>query len=167
MGYEMWRKESSFRIRKENFGKALAAVKKLAGKETIKDAGGRHFRWVHTPDFLKAQHIADAFLAWRWKLSFEFGGRDGDVNGLSFEGEKLGDDLKLFKAIARFVEPDSYIHMVGEDSEQWRWVFEGKTCTERRAEVVFPSPAKPSKPVPVKKAKAKRMKKEPPHFVEL
>ncbi len=43
-----------------------------------------------------------------------------------FAGEKLGDDDKIFKIIAPFIN-DGYIEMEGEEGYTWRWVFENGT----------------------------------------
>jgi hypothetical protein len=53
---------------------------------------------------------------------------DHNIIDLEFTGEKLGDDTKLFNCIAQFVEDDSYIEMVGEDGDVWRWVFKNGNC---------------------------------------
>lgn len=133
MGYCMDQRDANFRIKRSNLKKALEAIKALAGKETIGDASGRHFSWVNTADFLKATTLAAAMDEWRWTLHFE--SDDGDADGIQFHGEKSGDDMHLFQAIAPFVERGSFIEMQGEDGALWRWVFNGKTCEEKEAKV--------------------------------
>src|SRR5690606_21320852 len=64
--------------------------------------------------------VAYALDAWRWVPERE---ATGDIVGLRFRGERLGDDRVLFEAIAPFVEPGSFIEMVGEDGAIWRWTF--------------------------------------------
>ena len=112
MGYYMSQSDTSFTILAKNKEKALEAIKKLVGKETIKDGGGSHFSWVHTEDFINAATIEEALKEWRWIPTMN---EAGDVESLKFSGEKYGDDMLLFKAIAKYVEKDSYITMRGED----------------------------------------------------
>jgi hypothetical protein len=133
MGYCMSQQESTFSIKPLNVPGALAAIKALAGSETITDASGRHFSWVDTREFLEAQTLPGAMKAWRWFLDSD--DETDEIHDITFEGEKLGDDAVLFDAIAPFVEPGSYIEMLGEDGSLWRWVFDGKTCQEKSANI--------------------------------
>lgn len=135
MGYCIDQREAQFNILPSNFAPALAAIKALAGQETISDGSGRHFPWVETKDFLKAETLSQAMDAWRWNLRINE--ETGEVEDLWFEGEKLGDDEILFNAIAPFVEKGSYIEMGGEDGEVWRWVFDGTKCKEVAAVMAF------------------------------
>jgi len=132
MGYCMQLRDSDFRIKKSNFAPALAAIKDLAGKETIHDSSGTHFSWVDTNRFLSAETLEDALEAWRWEVSLD---KSGDIKYIYFIGEKSGDDEMLFKAIAPFVESDCYIEMQGEDGAMWRWVFSDGKMQERYARV--------------------------------
>ena len=134
MGYGMSSMEANFKIFKDDHEAALESIKALAGKETITDSSGKHFSWVETKEFLKARHIEDAFVAWRWEVSFN---EDGDINDISFNGEKLGDDFILFEAISPFVVEGSYIQMLGENGYIWRWVFKDKSVVEVPAKLFF------------------------------
>jgi hypothetical protein len=40
-------------------------------------------------------------------------------------------------AIAPYVEENSYIEMVGEDGDRWRWVFKNGKCEEKYPEVIW------------------------------
>jgi len=133
MGYCMNKRESLFNIRPENQGPALKAIKSLADKETITDGSGHHFSWVDTKDFLFARTLDAAMRAWRWQLERV----DDEICDIYFEGSKLGDDELLFQTIAPYVEPGSYIEMQGEDGLIWRWCFDGKTCTEKTAKIIW------------------------------
>lgn len=134
MGYCMFQVKAKFGIRKANLGKALDAVKGLAGKETIKDCTGRHFSWVEQ-GFDRKPTLAEATACWRWNL--ETDPATGDVVGIAFGGEKIGDDAVLFGALAPYVAKGSYIEMQGEDGLRWRWAFDGKKCAERQGKVVY------------------------------
>jgi hypothetical protein len=130
MGYCMTQQDSKFIIKIGNHKEALAAIKALAGKETC----GDHFSWVDTSDFKKARNLAEALDAWRWKVEV---GEDYNIVGISFEGQKLGDDETLFRAIAPFVEPGSFIEMQGEDGCLWRWLFEEDGFRQQDARIVW------------------------------
>ena len=57
----------------------------------------------------------------------------GDIVSISFCGEKaceVCNEELLFTIIAPYVRAGSYIEMVGEEHEMWRWVFNGQTFKE-------------------------------------
>ena len=118
MGYCMQQVDSMFTIKAENVEKALEAIKKLT-------AG---YAWV-SPDVVNATTLCNAMWAWRWEIVMD----NNDVIGISFNGEKLGDDEILFNAIAPYVEAGSFIQMSGEEGMMWRWSFDGKECREQQA----------------------------------
>jgi hypothetical protein len=134
MGYCMQQRDSVFFIAKKDVPKALKAIKSLVGKERIADSSGPHFSWVDTTGFTEAKTLSDALNAWRWSVEED---ADGNVVAIQFEGQKLGDDGLLFKAISPFVKKGSYIEMSGDESAIWRWVFDGRKCAEKDGKVVF------------------------------
>lgn len=141
MGYCMDLRDYDFVIKKENFGKALLAIKALANKTDEMSGGvfsrtGRDkcFAWVNTLEFLDAETLAEALKAWRWDVECD---KEGNIDGIMFMGEKSGDDLVLFSAIAPFVEENSFIEMEGEDGCIWRWVFSNGECEEKYGNIVF------------------------------
>lgn len=125
MGYYISVDFVSITIKKEKFVDALQAIKSLAGKETIHDGGGAHFAWVDNK-FTQRDCLHEALKDWRWESEYN---DDGDIDGIYFLGEKQGDDLLLFNAIAPFIEPNSYIRFRGEDGAQWEWSFDGVKLT--------------------------------------
>lgn len=125
MGYCIEQRDCKFYVVDEEA--ALAAIKELAGKETM---GPGHFSWVDTREFMAADTFEEAMDAWRWETNLY-------QKYILFNGEKLGDDKLLFDAIAPYVEAGSYIEMQGEDGAIWRWIFDGKTCREVTAKIVF------------------------------
>ena len=127
MGFHMQQIGGVFTLKRSNEKGALAAIKALAGKETIKDGSGAHFSWVDSDFAEKYDNLHDMMEEWRWELEYD---DNGDVDAIQFTGEKIGDDLLLFQAIAPFVEAGSYIEMQGEDLSKWKWSFDGTTCTE-------------------------------------
>lgn len=107
----------------------------MAGKETILDASGHHFSWV-SENFYEQNSLFDIMREWRWSV-FEDPMENGDITSIEFIGEKSGDDLILFEALAPFVEAGSFIEMIGEDGYHWRWFFDGKTCEEQEGTVTY------------------------------
>ena len=132
MGYCMDCTDSEFFIPEASKEKALMAIKALAGKETIRDSSGPHFSWVNTTEFRNAKTLKEAMQAWRWSVEED---EKGDVVGIYFNGEKLGDDVILFEAIGPFVRKGSFIQLRGEDNSMWRWKFTGKTMHEVTATI--------------------------------
>jgi hypothetical protein len=122
--------DTNFVIKKDNKYKALLAIKALYSA-TAHRAG---YSWVDDDEALNAKNLEDALQAWRWEPAVDV---DGNINHIEFVGEKLGDDEKLFKAIALAVENDSYIVMHGEDGCWWRWHFEDGECQEQYGEIVW------------------------------
>ena len=63
---------------------------------------------------------------------------DGNIVEIDFEGERLGhDEDVMFNAIAPYVEDGSFIEMVGEDGDRWRWVFKNGECKEIKAKMTW------------------------------
>jgi hypothetical protein len=130
MGYHMNQAGASFTMKRVNEKQALAAIKALAGK-------GQHdgrYSWVDVNFATKYDNLHDMMEEWRWELEYD---DNGDVDNIQFTGEKAGDDRLLFEAIAPYVEPGSYIEMLGEDGARWKWKFDGKTCEEVTAESTY------------------------------
>lgn len=144
MGYCASQHDAKFGIKYEHHEAALEAIKGLigSGKETSQDfrTGERSFSWVDSKDLMDARHIESAFDAWGWRVRF-FEDPNPDIVSIQFEAEKIGDEAILFEAIAPFVEPGSFIEMLGEDGDRWRWMFDGKTCREVHAKVTWEEPA--------------------------
>ena len=80
------------------------------------------YSWVSTEDVLAAPTLEDALFAWRWSSETD---DEGNIGHIHFEGEKLGDDSVLWKAIAPFVRSGSFIEMEEEDNSSccWKWAF--------------------------------------------
>lgn len=143
MGYCIEQRDCDFRIKAENVDKALAAIKALASR--VGEGGGfvsvdghveRFFSWVRTEDFANAATLEDAMYAWRYEIEYN-GDGSGDVAWIMFQGEKYGDDEKLFQALGPYVEPGCFIEMQGEDGALWRWTFNGTTMVEQNASITW------------------------------
>jgi hypothetical protein len=123
MGYCVSQSDAHFLITRDNIPKALAAIKAMVDRcKEDEEGGGRlsSFRWVDTK-FAEADTLDEALDEWRWgEVEYD---KVGNLCYIRFQGEKLGDDVRLFEALAPFVEHRSYIEMLGEDDTRWRWVF--------------------------------------------
>ena len=128
MGYCMEMTVSKFHIAADKVEPALQAIKDLMG--TLEP--DRCFEWVTTGNVLEAPTFAKAMQAWRWWVELD---GNSDVIGIEFYGEKYGDEIKLFTAIAPFVTSGSCIEMEGEDGSVWRWFFNDGEVKEQNGEV--------------------------------
>lgn len=134
MGYYMELVEASFYIKKADVPKALAAVKNLA-TQTHRGSGGTyangkhtsHFAWVTTEELANAPTLDKAIEAWGWEIGYD----KGNVYSITFERNKIGDEEVLFETLAPFVRDGSFIHMNGEDGNQWRWYFRNGKLEEQ------------------------------------
>lgn len=122
MGYCIEQEDAKFYIKADKAKDVVKAIKSLVGRESW----GDHFSWVYN-DFGKYNDLKKIIKCWRWNIEQD---EQGNVIDISFDGEKLGDDLLFFKTIAPFVKKGSYIQMRGEDGAMWRWVFDGKSVKE-------------------------------------
>lgn len=128
MGYCMDQGDTQFRIKADKKHAAWEATRPLLQESTKMGGYGysggqttRHYSWVDAADFQMSKTIEGVLEAWRWEP--EVDEKTGDIVGVSFRGEKLGDDEVLWKAIAPFVESGSFIAMNGEDGGAWCWRF--------------------------------------------
>ena len=121
MGYCITQTGANFTIKEQNFKPAYRAIKH--------QMSGVVYRWSNGTDWFNGLRDLYAVLEfWRYEPTLDE--ESGDMIGINFTGEKIGDENLLFQVIAPFVEKGSFIEMVGEDGAQWRWVFDGKTCKE-------------------------------------
>jgi|TARA_R100001530_G_C4306303_1_gene151765 hypothetical protein len=127
MGYYMSQVDQRFRIDKENKEAALDAIKALKAES--------RYDWVDEEEYTTAEELEGGLLAWRWRADLD---KDGNVVGIQFDGEKLGDDEVLMRAIAPFVKHGSFIEMVGEDQDWWRWSFRNGKAYAAEPTVIWP-----------------------------
>lgn len=129
MGYYMDQTDSKFVMKKENFGKALQALKGVFIPENmtcIDYVYGKkypHFSWVDTNVVLKAKTIEEALKEIRYEPEYD---NEGNIVNVEFTGEKFGDEEIFFMALAPYIEKGSYISFEGEDGCEWTWFFNGK-----------------------------------------
>ena len=60
-----------------------------------------------------------------------------DVTVMYFQGEKWGDDERLWRVLAPFIEDGGAVEMTGEDSTLWRYRFEGGNLIEETGTIVW------------------------------
>ena len=130
MGYYIEQKDTNFRINKNQFDAALAALKKLI---LIKP----RLTWVERDEVLNAETLFDALTACRWTPYMDV---KGNITHIEFTCEKLGDDEEIFGAIAPFVKSGSFIEIEGSDSYHWKWFFKRKKLIELAGRIVYEKP---------------------------
>lgn len=118
---------SSFKIKEENLKPAYKAV-----REQMSDGG---YSWVDAGWKKGLRDLVAILDYWRYEATVD--DETGDITDLSFNGEKLGDELQLFQVIAPWVEKGSYLEVSGEDGTVWRWFFDGQTCQEQYANMDY------------------------------
>lgn len=85
-------------------------------------------QWVHKGDTDGCRDLVDVLNLWGWEATENDAGH---IIKLDFTNEKLGDEVKVWCAIAPWVKAGSYLEMSGEEGHLWRWCFNGTTCTEQ------------------------------------
>jgi hypothetical protein len=124
MGYCMSQDDAKFTIAKSKQSAALKNLKALVKSGKLD--------WVTAEDILEAKTLADAMEELRWPVEQD---EDGNIISIEFGGEKAGDEMKFFGAIAEHVDDGCFIEMHGEDGSRWRWVFSNGKVTEKTATV--------------------------------
>lgn len=141
MGYHIEQKDQDFFIHHSNIQNVVNAIHALA-KDTDSMTGARfdtkglvskHYAWVNN-NYIESNDIREILKCWRWYIHTN---DIGDIESIYFEGQKLGDDECLLKAIAPFVKDGSYIEMSGEDDALWRWVFKNGQLREAYAKITW------------------------------
>jgi hypothetical protein len=143
MGYCMNLRDYNFLIKNESKAAALAAIKELANHLDWMQGGGFEkgkqvswwYSWTNTEEYVNATTLEEAMDAWGWKPLNDI--ITDDIDGLDFNGEKIGQEEILFNAIAPYVEENCYIEMEGEDGYIWRWIFKKGKCIEVAATLTF------------------------------
>ena len=125
MGYEISLMDQSFYIAKENINGALCAINKTA--EEFKEKYSYNIE-IHS-------HIYEAFNYHSYHVAED---NDGNIIDINYESYKLRDEFEfLFKPVALFVKDGSYIQMLGEDGQMFRWVFNNGVCEEIYPKIVW------------------------------
>jgi hypothetical protein len=109
MGTSMYLYADRFRIKAEDKEKALEKIKELMKDPNASRGGynyeeGRVFSWLHNSNPEKWSSLEEALTEWRFKPETN---DNGDIVGLEFTGQKVGDEKQMFKRIAPYVQQGS------------------------------------------------------------
>src|SRR3989304_4024719 len=107
-------------IRLVDYDFILAAAEKQAALLAMKAMPNISYSWVDFDDVKRAKTLEEAMYAWSYRAEVDKG---GNIVGVEFCAEKMGDEEEMFKAIAPFVKDGSYLEFTGEDDARWRWKF--------------------------------------------
>jgi hypothetical protein len=135
--------QTEFRVPEESCTEMLEALKK-AMVETPKELlfGGKRrgdeivsqFAFITHEEILNAADLEEALQHCRWNPEFD---EEGNIIDIDFNGQKMGNEDIFFQVIAPFVEASSYIIMVNDQREIWRWRFDGQRCHKESGEITF------------------------------
>jgi hypothetical protein len=124
MGYCIELIESNFVIEKSNTTNIVNALKDFA-KNFTDEYNDDRIMWVDKENIIDSDNIEEIFEEIRYPLI-----KDNNENYTIdyFCGEKLGDDFEIFKVIAPYIVDGSYLEYLGEDGEQWKYIFKNGEC---------------------------------------
>jgi hypothetical protein len=102
----MYQQKTEFSLKRENFQAAMKTLKEL-DQESLEGY----------------QSLSEVLREYGWSAHIN---QAGDISDIEFLQESSSVADSLFEALAPYVEEGSYICMIGEDDESWRWYFTGK-----------------------------------------
>lgn len=108
MGYYVAVDSQDFAIIKQQQPAALEAVKRVKSY------------WVENEKIQEAETLEDALREWNFTVSTD---SQGSIVEFDTESQKWGQQGLLFRALAPYVQDNSYLEFVGEDHERWRYLF--------------------------------------------
>jgi len=111
MGTIMYLYADRFRIKAEDKEDALEEIKELmedpdASRGGFNHEEGRVFSWMHDVNPEEWSSLEEALTEWRFKPETN---DDGDIVGLEFTGQKVGDEKQMFNRIAPYVQAGSKV----------------------------------------------------------
>lgn len=147
MGYYIELINSNFFIAAENKEAALNAMfdmwlptqdANMSGGSWGPSGDTKWYSWMNnSADAFRNRTVVDletALTDWGYYPESD---ENGNIINLDFESSKIGDEDKMFAAIAPFVRQGSYLDYRGEEGAVWRWEFNGQTIVEKTGRVVF------------------------------
>lgn len=124
MGYVVEMYEENFNMMCKNKEKALENIIDFMN-DNNHSPDDKSFKWLNGVDHNNWHCLEHAMSEWRLPVSVDI---NGNICGISFCGDKKGDELKLFDEIAEYVSNDSYIIMGGSyDQVRWCYLFKDST----------------------------------------
>lgn len=157
MGYYITLMNSHFVIRQSNLPKFFDLVGRMVTDENIeKNASGysllangtktHHYSWISTDrlrNAIASNNMTNVFEQFRYSIEFSHSVGEMNFYRIRFADnnggdQKIGDEEKLFAAIAEIVEDGSFIDIQGEDNLRWRWIWEnGKFFQQDEEDIVI------------------------------
>ena len=139
MGVNIRLRDADFRISAEHKDDALTAIRELmndqeAGRSGFNSHGPDSFasmRGVNPEDW---DYLKEAMRDWRFPITLD---ESRDVVGIGFTGEKIGDEIQLFAAIAPFVDSGSYLEFSSRGAQRYRLVFTADDVLKKKSETTF------------------------------
>lgn len=132
MGYAVKQTDAKFTIHFANFESVCKALGDMAKKH-------QQLSGIDIKEVLSSCRRQDLFAAMR-VCGWECNGNEDGINDITYCCDTLGcDAFIVLKTIAPFVESGSYIEMLGESGEKWRWLFKSGDCVKEKAFVLYPS----------------------------
>lgn len=131
MSYFMLKLDEDFRIKESDFPAACNALKAFVESQ-------KELEYIDSAEVIKHCNKGDlirALDACKWECNEGEDGIDNIIPGKT----QLGSDYEILNAIAPFVVEKSFITMLGEEKEIWRWIFKNGICIQENAEIVFES----------------------------
>jgi hypothetical protein len=111
MGYYMSVKESNWHIEKGQIPGAIKALREWASSK-------KYICWADKDLILKAKSLTDIMVELNYQPIFD---EEGNVTDMEFFGKWAGDEDQIFKVLASYSIPGSYIEFLGEDGFMWRY----------------------------------------------
>jgi len=64
---------------------------------------------------------------------------EGNIVGVEAQGEcKLWNQQEILSRIAKFIREGSFLEILGEDGDSWRWVLDGEKCYRVTPTITWP-----------------------------
>jgi hypothetical protein len=90
---------------------------------------GYHIELVDQSFFVEAKNVSRVEGKLLDMLDFVKKDEEGNIVGVEVQGEnKLWDQQEILTGIAPFVRKGSFLEILGEDGDRWRWVLDGEKC---------------------------------------
>ncbi len=129
---------TSIKILVKNKANVLQTILMMPGKERNLDiCQDNSFEWIDFKFvegqrhylFEEATSLEEALELWHWRPEVD---EAGNIVNLTFTGRCDGDYDILFKQIAPWIEPGSFIEMVYEEGQHSRYFFHNGKMTEEK-----------------------------------
>lgn len=112
MGYCIEMKESNILIKKEKQEELLHELNNWAKSKNC-------IMWANKYELENETDLEDFFGEMRYECEF----KEQNIVDLCFYGEKLGNDMQFFEIVLKYSKDGSYIEMLGEDGDLWRYQY--------------------------------------------